>query len=139
MEKWFLTNPSVVQFDEKFQFFECAMEELLELPPIDSHLCLLIHLKPLIQSIKQHIEGWTEAYARALFDSSAVALDELMNKLKVDSQFLGWICVICYLFSLPFCYPCFNYRLVTFSRCILPELLPSCSIRCIVHSKHKVA
>ena len=85
VEKWFLTNPSIVQFDEKFQFFECAMEELLELPAIDSHFHLLIHSKPLIQSIKWHIEGWMEAYANSLFDSSTMALDELMDKLKVKS------------------------------------------------------
>ncbi|ESN91800.1 hypothetical protein HELRODRAFT_96436 [Helobdella robusta] len=76
------SHPSIVDFDDKFQYYKRCLEELEMFADMEVHSCVLMHVKPLIEAIKDHAVQWIDAYKKILMQSSAKALSKIKNKLK---------------------------------------------------------
>ena len=84
MEKWFARGPSVVSFDDKFQYYNKMISDVDTMALVKDQECIRLHMAPLARAIGQHAKQWKECYGNVLKESAKTGLYSLKDELEVS-------------------------------------------------------
>ncbi|XP_074640231.1 dynein axonemal heavy chain 10-like [Tubulanus polymorphus] len=85
-EKWMLGNPSVVNFDDRFQFFYKIIDELDAKAMVKDQECIRLHMEPLARAVKEHAKQYIDCYGKLLVDSAKSTLYSLKEEIETKSK-----------------------------------------------------
>ncbi|CAH1801914.1 unnamed protein product [Owenia fusiformis] len=80
VEKWFAKDPSVVSFDDRFQYYFKTIDDVENLPLVKDQECIRLHMAPLASAVKEHAKQWIETYGTTLRDSAKTQLYSLRDE-----------------------------------------------------------
>ncbi len=84
-EKFALSNPNVVAYDEKIFYYSKTIEEVKQLPKFKDIEFVRLSMRSVCESIAQHSKEWMRALGNQLNDSTKKTLMELKFKIDVSS------------------------------------------------------
>lgn len=84
VEKWFQKTPSLLEFDERLQYYTKTVNEVGAMTMYKDQDFIRFHMGPLADSIKQHCRLWLQTYGKVLQDSATLALAAIRDLLQVN-------------------------------------------------------
>jgi len=84
VEKWFQKNPTLLEFDERLQYYTKTVNEVSAMTMFKDQDFIRFHMEPLADSIKQHARLWLQAYGKVLQESASQALAAIRDQLQVS-------------------------------------------------------
>lgn len=82
-DKWFGKDPSIVNFDDRFQFYQKITEEIEKMPVVKEQECITLHMNSLQHSVRQHVVQWVNIYGKLLHTSASTNLFSLRDEIQV--------------------------------------------------------
>ena len=82
-DKWFSKEPSIVNFDDRFQFYQKITEEIEKMPVVKQQECITLHMSSLQHSVQQHVVQWVNIYGKLLHTSASTNLFSLRDEIEV--------------------------------------------------------
>ncbi|ESO91629.1 hypothetical protein LOTGIDRAFT_122204, partial [Lottia gigantea] len=85
-DKWFSKGPSVVEFDDKLQYYYKTIDEVAALPTVKEQDFIKLHMGPLATDVKKHAKQWIDCLGNILHTSAKESLDQLWNMMDDKSD-----------------------------------------------------
>ncbi|XP_018050925.1 PREDICTED: dynein heavy chain 10, axonemal [Atta colombica] len=82
-EKFAATKPTVIQYYEKFSFYEGILEELEDISSYFDINSIRLNLKPLLSGIEQQAKEWKQVLGNYLLSDTILAMGQL--KTQIDT------------------------------------------------------
>ncbi|XP_028981786.1 dynein heavy chain 10, axonemal [Diachasma alloeum] len=76
------TNPTLLQYDEKFTFYGSVIEEIDDMVSYSDVTSIRINLSPLLKSIKDHSQQWKQDLGNYLLSETQQSMNNLKTKIK---------------------------------------------------------
>ncbi|XP_011310250.1 dynein heavy chain 10, axonemal [Fopius arisanus] len=81
-EKFASTNPTLLQYDEKFTFYGSVIEEINDMLLYSDVSSIRINLSPLLKTIKDHAQEWKQHLGNYLLFDTQQSMNDLQSKIK---------------------------------------------------------
>ncbi|XP_070520949.1 dynein axonemal heavy chain 10 [Cardiocondyla obscurior] len=81
-EKFASTKPTLLQYDEKFTFYENILEELKDVSPYFDINSIRINLKPLLSEIERQAREWKQVLGNYLLSDTVLAMSQLKTQIE---------------------------------------------------------
>ncbi|EZA57210.1 Dynein heavy chain 10, axonemal [Ooceraea biroi] len=81
-EKFAATRPTLLQYDEKFTFYEGILGELEDMADYFDINSVRLNLKPLLSSIERHAKEWKQVLGNYLLADTVLAMNELKTQIE---------------------------------------------------------
>lgn len=82
--KWFLSKPTLIDFDNKLQHYYQCIEEIQKQSLIRDQDFIELSIKPLASAIEQHTLNWIAIIGKLLYDSARENLFSLKGLFEVS-------------------------------------------------------
>ncbi|XP_011694340.1 PREDICTED: dynein heavy chain 10, axonemal [Wasmannia auropunctata] len=82
-EKFASTKPTLLQYDEKFTFYEGILEEVEDMSSYFDINSVRLNLKPLLSSIERQAKEWKQVLGNYLLSDTVLAMNQL--KTQIDT------------------------------------------------------
>ncbi|XP_050408300.1 dynein axonemal heavy chain 10 [Patella vulgata] len=85
-DKWFAKGPSVVDFDDKLQYYNKTTDEVASQPIVKDQDFIRLHMGLLATDVKKNAKQWIECLGTILHNSAKESLNELWNMMDDKSD-----------------------------------------------------
>ncbi|XP_011639724.2 dynein heavy chain 10, axonemal [Pogonomyrmex barbatus] len=82
-EKFASTKPTLLQYDEKFTFYESILEDLEDMSPYFDINSVRLNLKPLLSSIENQAKEWKQVLGNYLLSDTVLAMSQLKTQIDI--------------------------------------------------------
>ncbi|GAB1860436.1 Dynein heavy chain 10, axonemal [Camponotus japonicus] len=82
-EKFAATKPTLVQYDEKFTFYESILEELEDMSPYFDISSVRLNLTLLLSSIESQAKEWKQILGNYLLSDTVQAMNQLKTQIEI--------------------------------------------------------
>ncbi|XP_014779882.1 dynein axonemal heavy chain 10 isoform X2 [Octopus bimaculoides] len=84
--KWFLSKPTLIDFDNKLQHYYLCIEEIRKQAVIRDQDFIEMSIKPLASSIEQHALNWISIIGKLLYDSARENLFSIRDLFETKDK-----------------------------------------------------
>lgn len=88
-DKWFSKEPTIVNFDDKFQHYQKMTEDIEKMPLTKNQECITLHMSSLQFAVKNHVVQWINIYGKILHTSASTSLFSLFEEMQVSNILRG--------------------------------------------------
>lgn len=81
-EKFAARNPTLLQYDEKFNYYSQQISEIDDTSPYQDIHCIRINLVPLMNAVKLHANEWKACLGQHLSENTHNLLHDFFNQLN---------------------------------------------------------